>query len=261
MSGKIEEESMKKNLIIFSGIILFLSSCQKEYSYEGGPMSNGPGPLSYILEGTADSCFEYVVNGKYIKGQSLSSENTVTLKVTVFDTGLYQIQTSTLDGISFSTSGRFNSTGNQQIILHGTGKPSKPGAYIFTPGNSLSVCSFSIQVTSPDEPASYSLAVNEDGSCSSYAVPGAIYHGVPLNKNIMAVTVDVKSPGDYTVSTNSLNGISFSATGKFTATGLQKVQLTGSGTPKDIGVFTFTPYILIDGQPAGNGCNVQVYIF
>lgn len=132
---------------------------------------------------------------------------------------------------------------------------------MFTPGNSLSVCSFSIQVTSPEEPASYSLAVNEDGACSSYAVPGAIYHGVPLSKNIMAITVNVKSPGDYTISTNTLDEISFSTTGKFTTTGLQKVQLTGRGTPKDIGVFTFTPYILIDGQPAGKGCNVEVYIF
>lgn len=155
---------MKKNIIIFSGIILFLSSCQKEYSYEGGPMSNGPGPLSYILEGSADSCLDYVVNGKYIEGQSLSNENTVILRVSVFDTGLYQIQTSTLDGISFSSSGRFNSTGSQQIMLQGTGKPSQPGTYMFTPGNSLSVCSFSIQVTSPEEPASYSLAVNEDGA-------------------------------------------------------------------------------------------------
>lgn len=252
---------MKKSIIIFSGIILFLSSCQKEYSYEGGPMSNGPGPLSYILEGSADSCLDYVVNGKYIEGQSLSNENTVILRVSVFDTGLYQIQTSTLDGISFSSSGRFNSTGSQQIMLQGTGKPSQPGTYMFTPGNSLSVCSFSIQVTSPDEPASHSLPANEDGSCSSYAVPGAIYHGVPLSKNIMAVTVNVKSRGDYTMSTNSLDGIFFSAIGKFTTTGLQKVQLTGRGTPKDIGVFTFTPYILIDGQPAGKGCTVEVYIF
>ncbi|MGN6298105.1 MAG: hypothetical protein ACTHM7_15055 [Ginsengibacter sp.] len=86
------------------------------------------------------------------------------MRVSVFDTGLYQIQTSTLDEISFSSSGRFNSTGSQQIILQGTGKPSKPGTYMFTPGNSLSVCSFSIQVTSPEEPASYSLAVNEDGA-------------------------------------------------------------------------------------------------
>lgn len=252
---------MKKFIIIFSGTILFLSSCQKEYSYEGGPIANGPEPVSYIFESAGDSCLEYIVSGKYVEGQDLSIENTVNLKVNVLDTGSYKIQTKTLDGISFFKSGRFNSTGSQQVILQGKGKPLKTGTYLFTVGNGSLPCPFIVNVTSAEEPASYNLAVNSDGSCSNYAVPGAIYHGVPLNKISMVITVNVLSPGDYNISTNTLNGITFSQTGKFTTKGLQKVQLAAKGTPEDIGVFIFTPYILISGHAVGKGCNVDVYVF
>jgi len=252
---------MKKFIIIFSGTILFLSSCQKEYSYEGGPIANGPEPVSYIFEGAGDSCLEYVVKGKYVAGQDLSIENTVNLKVNVLDTGYYNIQAKNLDGISFSKSGRFNSTGSQQVILEGKGKPVKTGTYLFTVGDGSLACPFVVNVTPADEPASYNLAANSDGSCSSYAVPGAIYHGAPLNKISMVITVNVLSPGDYNIATNTLNGITFSQTGKFTTKGLQKVYLTARGTPQDIGVFIFTPYILIGGHPVGQGCNVDVYVF
>jgi hypothetical protein len=254
---------MKRTIIIYSVVccIFLSSSCQKEYSYEGGPLSNGPEPVNFILEGAPDSCFDYVVSGNYNQGDALTVDNTATVMVNVLIPGPYSIKTGTVDGISFSKSGTFTSTGSQQLVLQGSGEPVNPGTFLFKPNTGFSSCNFEVTVTKKEPPASYELATNPDGTCSSYSAPGSYYHGTPLNNNIIVVTVNVNTPGEFNISTNSVNGIIFSRTGKFTTTGPQKVQLIGRGTPKDIGVFVFTPQILIKGSPAGSGCNMDVYVF
>jgi hypothetical protein len=55
------------------------------------------------------------------------------------------------------------------------------------------------------------------------------------------VSVNIISPGNYTISTQQINGISFLASGTFTTTGIQSVQLNGSGTPIASGTFIYTP--------------------
>lgn len=254
---------MKKVAILYFAIwfIFLFSSCQKEYSYEGGPVANGAEPVNFILEGAPDSCFDYVLNGNYSQGLALADDNTVTVMVNVFIPGPYSIKTGTVDGISFSKAGTFTSTGSQQLVLQGTGKPVNPGTFIFKPNTGLSSCTFNVTVSKEEPSASYQLATNPDGTCSSYSAPGSYYHGTPLNNNIIVVTVNVDVPGYFNISTNTLNGITFSRTGKFTTTGLQKVQLIGKGTPEKVGVFVFTPYIIEDGSRVGNGCNLDVYIF
>lgn len=254
---------MKKVIILFCviGFILLFFSCQKEYSYEGGPAASEPQSLNYILEGAPDSCFGFKLNGNYSQGLALTADNTVSVMADVFIPGPFVIKTDTLDGISFSKSGTFTSTGSQEVLLQGKGKPVNQGTFTFKPNSVFSSCTFDVTVTKTEPPSSYHLGANEDGTCSSYLTPGAFYHGTPLNNNIIVVSVSVDAPGDFNITTNTLNGITFSRTGKFTATGQQNVQLIGRGTPVEIGVFVFTPYVIVDGSRIGKGCNMDIYVF
>ena len=56
-----------------------------------------------------------------------------------------------------------------------------------------------------------------------------------VNMNVMVTTA-----GTYTISTNSVNGYTFSGKGTFAATGLQSVVLTAAGTPITNGINSFT---------------------
>ncbi|MEO6583103.1 MAG: hypothetical protein ABIO05_02195, partial [Ferruginibacter sp.] len=77
--------------------------------------------------------------------------------------------------------------------------------------------------------------------------------GVALTAaNTVTVQVTVTSPGSYTISTNTVNGVSFSKTGIFSAPGSNSVILIGSGTPSLSGVQNFTVTF------GGNTCNFPI---
>jgi hypothetical protein len=55
----------------------------------------------------------------------------------------------------------------------------------------------------------------------------------------MSVVVNVTTLGSYTIATNTVNGVTFNASGIFTITGSQLVTLTASGTPTAAGTFDY----------------------
>lgn len=69
-------------------------------------------------------CSSAKANGTYQKGVALVAGNTITMNVNVTTTGYFEIKTLKKNGISFSASGNFNTTGPQQITLVGSGTPS-----------------------------------------------------------------------------------------------------------------------------------------
>jgi hypothetical protein len=86
-------------------------------------------------------------------------------------------------------------------------------------------------------------------TCSPVSIFGYYVTGNALDStNYAAVTADVTLAGEYTISTNSADGISFSASGTFTATGAQIVYLKANGTPVTDGNFE----IIIPGD---KGCS------
>ena len=68
----------------------------------------------------------------------------------------------------------------------------------------------------------------------------------------ITLVANVTTTGTYTISTNTLNGVTFSASGTFGATGSQTVTLTPSGTPTAAGNFKWatvlTPSIDVYGS-------------
>lgn len=85
-------------------------------------------------------------------------------------------------------------------------------------------------------------ALNSSGTACANIVPNGIYtQGVALgSSNTVQVEVNVATAGSYTIATNTVNGVSFSGTGNFTTTGVQNVILTGTGTPIDSALFTYS---------------------
>jgi hypothetical protein len=175
--------------------------------------------------------------------------------------GSYNINTDNIDGISFSQSGNFTSTGIQKVILKGSGTPTLANNLTFSPNTGSSVCSFDLTVVTPGPPATYVLESNQDGSCTGYSVSGNFISGLGLtNTNTMTVKVTVIVLGNYTISTNSLNGMTFAATGSFVTLGSQIVVLRGAGTPASPGTFTFTPQIIGPHPIGGKVCTTDIVV-
>ena len=77
--------------------------------------------------------------------------------------------------------------------------------------------------------------------------------------NTVTVTVNVTVAGPYWISTNLVNGISFSQIGTFTSTGPQTAVLTGTGTPvvTDTAIFTLTALNGLGGNCTFSVATVQ----
>ena len=223
---------MKKLVIIFCSVALFLiTTCTKEYSYEGGP------PATFTLIGAPDECTEFTVNGNYFTGTATDQNNTVQVNVDVSSAGHYSLVTNAADGISFSASGTFTDTGFQPVVLQCTGTPDSVGTFTFTiPG--ATGCYFSVTVIDKP-PADYVLS-GSPNSCQTPIFNGSYVALKALSSaNTVTINVSVTSVGDYSITTDTINGISFSAEGTFTTTGDQQVILTGNGTPNGPGLFYF----------------------
>lgn len=69
------------------------------------------------------NCSSAVVNGTYVKGTILNSNNTISININVNTLGSYDINTIVTNGVQFSASGTFTTTGTQTIKLTGVGTP------------------------------------------------------------------------------------------------------------------------------------------
>lgn len=123
-------------------LVLFFSSCEKDYSYEGGGVPIGV--ASYTFDGGSAACTGAVINGTFTQGTPVSTTNTAILNVLVDSIGTYTITTAPVNGIRFSGSGIFATPGSHTVALTATGTPATAGDFNFTPG--ISGCTFSVTV-------------------------------------------------------------------------------------------------------------------
>ena len=240
--------------------LVFFITCKKEYSYEGGgspPLVSTPvGNASFTLNGAPDNCQDPRVNGTYVSRVPLKSSNTVEIKVSVTVIGNYSLTTDTINGIWFSKSGTFTSTGDQIITLNGYGTPELAKNIIFTLLTGLSNCTFKITIANPEPLAVYVLesAPGNPNPCIE-TISGTYTTGIPLNNsNKVSVRVHVVTHGNFTIATNTVNGMTFSYTGNFITIGSQDVILEGSGTPVNRGKFTLIPEIVGPHPIGGESC-------
>ena len=196
------------------------------------------GAAVYTLGGAPNTCSGAVVNGTYTAGTSLGVGNSVTLTIDVLATGTYVLGAASVNGMLFTSTGYFPSLGVQTVTLNATGMPITDGDFNVIASNGTSSCTFSISVL-PVGAAVFSLDIDA-GACSGATYAGTYTAGVPLtSSNVAFLNVSVTALGNYSITTNLVNGVSFSTTGTFSNLGPQVVTLVGTGTPLAGGIFNF----------------------
>lgn len=219
-------------------------------------------PSNYFLSGYPNDCGNPNLSGRYALNSEITSDNIVTLHVNVVAPGTYNIQTDTVNGISFSASGYFSSTGNQTVMLTCTGTPDAPGRVFFNVLADSSQCNFSVPVEAGQPQATYVLQSgtgNNFNACFPHTNQGSYIAGTPLNNsNTVSITAYVTVPGNYSIYTTKVDGMVFGSSGTFATTGYQTVVLSGSGTPISSGTFTITPNIIGPAPIGGNACDFKI---
>lgn len=252
--------------LLFFTILFVFTSCQKELVFEDQPNppdNTGSTPAVYTLGGAGSNCTGAVLSGTYMSGVATTETNTVKIQVTVTTKGSYSLSTASVNGIKFTGKGDFSNTGEQTITLTATGTPEADGDKTFSITGANSNCSFVIKFLAAAPPAVFSLA-GSPNACTSPAINGTYAVGSALSSNnSIVLKVNVTAAGTYSITTNTVNGISFSGSGVFTSTGNNiAVTLTGSGTPAQKGVTTLKPNVtaacsfditVTDAPPAGSG--------
>jgi len=212
----------------------------------------GFGTALYTLGGSPGNCSVSSLNGNYVVGLAMTAANKVEMGVNVSTVGTYVITGIALNGVTLSASGVFTNPGIQNVYLYANGTPTAAGVFIYTVNNGPTNCNVPITFTTVITNATYSLS-GTPGICTASTINGTYTTGTALTaSNTVAINVNVTSPGNYSIATTNVNGISFSATGTFNLTGPQQVILNGTGTPAVAGVFN---YPLTGG---GNTCQFSV---
>lgn len=232
------------------GLVVLFASCEKELSYENGGLitvGNVGGTAKYSLSGAPGGCTGAIVDGDYKAGAGLTANNTIEITVNVDSIGTYLVTTNTVNGISFSGSGTFTNTGVQTIILAGTGTPVAAGTFSYVPGSNG--CSFAVTIEAATGNAVFTLG-GSPASCTGFTAAGTYTAGTALiATNMVTFDVNVTTIGTYAISTAAVNGVTFTKTGSFSATGSQTITLQGAGTPTAAGDFT---YAVVNGT---NNCS------
>jgi hypothetical protein len=186
---------------------------------------------SFTLGGSPGNCTSAMLAGSYNAGTALSAANTMTVQVNVTTVGTYTISTNSVNGILFAAAGTFTATGLQNVTLIGMGTPTAAGTNNMNVTGGGSTCVVSVMVNGMAGGAAYTLG-GSPGGCTGATLTGDYTATFPLNTaNTLTIQVNVTTVGTYSISTNTVNGFSFSATGTFTMTGAQPVVLQGTGTP------------------------------
>lgn len=220
-----------KFLSITLAVLFFFIQCKKEYSFEGGATDK---TATGSLRSTSGNCHTAIVNGVYKQDSALDNTNSVVITVHFTSPGQYKIFTDTQNGFYFQDSSYITDTGYIQVTLKAKGKPAVAQTTNFSVVFDTSTCSFSVPVIGAT-PATYTLA-GSPNACANFIVKGSYNVGQVLSSlNTVALQVNVTSIGSYSISTSAVNGMTFSASGNFTNTGLQQVLLQAVGRPQVAG--------------------------
>ncbi len=227
-------------LFAFLALGLILSSCQKDFSFEAG---NAKGAL---VKDAAGDCAPILVNGNYFKDTILKATNYVDIQVDFTKIGVYTIKTDTVNGYSFSATASTALLGANTVRLIGSGKPVRDGFDVFTVKFDGGSCEFSVVVNLGTGGGGGTTAIftfpNTGAACTGATQTNNFFATLPTNPSTHFITllVNVSQAGTYSLNTTLLNGLTFTGTGSFAATGNgQPLILRASGTPTASGLNTY----------------------
>lgn len=169
---------------------------------------------------------DVTVEGTLIEGREVNTSNFLSVKVNVTRPGEYTILGSTTNGYSFYHTGTFLNTGIYTIRIPGQGTPKVKGIdnMSFTNNGVATGCVKQVEVLSAA--GTYTMR------CGT-ATPRGVYKvGVALTTDhFIELPIMVDKIGSWSITSNTVDGISFKAAGTFFTTGPIVVKLYGQGTP------------------------------
>ena len=246
-------------IVLFAGI-LFLQSCSKEYSLEGGMSTLPAGNWEFKdstteFSGVIDTAFITGTSGNkelHLSGKSASGKEifSVTLfgdeiKPGTYKTSLFQAT------LNYSGTGMIyqanQSTGELIVVISTINTNLVTGTFSGKALDSSNVVrqlfdgKFKATFSGPGSgPVSSGVLGDSSGNCKPAVVAGIYQQGVVMSAaNTVQLQATVTQPGSYNITSNAVNGVTFSGSGTFTSAGIQTVSLTASGTPAFPGNQTF----------------------
>lgn len=192
-------------------------------------------PGAGTLAGSPNACAPITVNGTYSPGVALTTTNTAVVQVNVTTAGAISITTDTVAGIWFTYAGVLPVGNGQNVTLQAQGNipaATTTGPKTFTVKLGTSQCTFVVNMAGP-------AAGTVD--CSGVSFAGTFTAGTAMTAaNNAQISVTVTTPGAYSITTDTVNGVWFNASGTFAAATTTPVTLIANGTPVNSGPFTFT---------------------
>jgi len=214
--------------------VIFLISCQHELRFTTHSSAG------YLGKDLGGNCLPAMPVGTFAEGMNLDQTNYLEVELEVTQPGNYTVTTNTVNGYSFKSSGNFLTTGSQLVRLMGTGKPTVAGLNTFEIRYDTSRCNTSVFVQSAAGPSAVYTLLGTPGKCVDSKTFGRLVKNIDLDtSNKVEISVDITSPGNFSITTNTVNGHYFSKVGTFTSTGPQKVILAGTGRPQEVGETKF----------------------
>lgn len=231
------------------------TSCQKEYSLEGVNVKVPVGSWQFKdslrqFTGVIDTAYiDSSANTKklhLIGTSSLGTEN-FTLELFSsenFKAGTYRASLSEAE-LNYFTSTKTiyeadQLTGEFIVNITSFGDNKIAGTFsglaLDSSGNlkEITVGKFSAALVTSANTVAIGTLGSTAGNCTPVTPNGTYTQGITLTPaNTVQLQVNVTTPGTYTISTNSVNGVMFSGSGTFNTTGVQNVILIGAGTPLD----------------------------
>lgn len=193
----------------------------------GGEASSGGTAIisSFALGGSTGT----IIHPVAVSGVS----QTITVNVTKL--GTYNIS-ALANGVTYSTLGTFTALGFQDITLNASGTPTVTGIYNFTINTSPNV-TFTRDVNSQSSNGKAIIT-----SWSPVSSSGSMFVGITdYGANRQTIRAPFTTAGTYNISTNTVNGITFSAPAGSTGSNSPfNLELTSSGTPISEGTFNYT---------------------
>lgn len=243
-----------------------LWSCQKEYSLEGSKVKLPAGTWQFndsnkLFRGNMDTAYIDFSGGTKtmnLLGTSLAGGQFFSILLRTVDSFKIGTYTASLGASEFKYFNTIKNiyftdqfTGEMVVSITALGNNKITGTFAGiakdSSGNlkpiTLGKFTSAIRLTSGSGGNSAAIGTlgTTAGACTAATPSGTYQQGVPLDtSNTVQVLVNITTIGTYTISTNSVNGTSFSKSGTFTTTGVQPVILRGTGIPLNSGSQTYT---------------------
>lgn len=192
--------SLPRISVITTFLIILLTGCSKEYSFETGGFG---GTATGELVDSLGACKAPTVVGSYLVDTALvPTSNYVVINVNFTAQGKYKIYSDTVNGMWFIDSGFAVSTGTTTIKLKGYGTPILPKTSDFALIFGNNMCTFSI--TSTTSLTGGGSTGGSSGSSGDYfpTTTGSswVYQYIPKLGSIDTFTVSV-APGQIKIDT------------------------------------------------------------